>query len=635
MGVRYTTLERIAVGGMGEVFLARQEGMGGFRRTVVLKRLLPQVEGDEDAMHRFLDEARVAAALSHENVVSILEVGDDDGPFLALEYVHGENAGALRRLAKKKEIRFPIVVVARIIADAARGLAHAHDAHDVDGRPLRIVHRDVAPKNIFVRTDGVSKIGDFGIAKSEHRLSHTATGQVPGTLSYMAPEQARGDETTAAADQFSLGIVLWELLVGEPLFKAHSPQDTLRRVLARKVPPPSSKRADAAPLDKIVMRMLDRNPGKRYRSLADVAAAIEATLPETRAELGQRAVAAFVEAVAGDALRERQERIEAGPDQTMRVVRDYPPITSSSSGRERTPSATPVTRSVFGGTEAITKKDRPAPGPNKRAAPRRLVAALSGAALCAAAVCAVVFLLLRAPSAQERTDAYLDTALVENPIVHRAVFLAMADMAHVDEHTSAAVADRLIALLRARLKKLRGHGSDAGAVDEARAVLKDLGNAKLATEELDMWDYDSSAPVRWLPPDTPEVIQQGLAQGGLEYLRAQAELRRRAVDHLIDAGHKDRAVVHGLLDPLVLERERLIEQATTAPAGDLLALFRRIAALKDAGKARLTVAVGAPLGAAIADIAFHTVSSPDDFDPLYEYPPSTWTPQAGQAPATH
>src|SRR5947207_15803110 len=111
MAVSYTTLERIAVGGMGEVFLARQEAMGGFRRTVVIKRLLPDVEGDDDSVRRFLDEARIAAALSHENVVSILEVGDDGAPFLALEYVHGENASALRSKARRKQIAFPVVVV--------------------------------------------------------------------------------------------------------------------------------------------------------------------------------------------------------------------------------------------------------------------------------------------------------------------------------------------------------------------------------------------------------------------------------------------------------------------------------------------------------------------------------------------
>ncbi|MBM3963293.1 MAG: serine/threonine protein kinase, partial [Planctomycetes bacterium] len=201
---RYRVVERIAVGGMGEVFVAHQRGVGGFRRVVVIKRLLPGAEGDDHAARRLLDEARVIAALQHENVVGVIEVGGDDGaPFLALEYVHGENAGTLRTRAHKRGVVLPVIVAARIVADAARGLHHAHVARDTDGRLLHVIHRDIAPKNLFVRTDGLTKVGDFGIARAEDQLAHTATGAIAGTLPYMSPEQLSSEPLGPASDQWS------------------------------------------------------------------------------------------------------------------------------------------------------------------------------------------------------------------------------------------------------------------------------------------------------------------------------------------------------------------------------------------------------------------------------------------------
>ncbi|HEY1099771.1 MAG TPA: serine/threonine-protein kinase, partial [Myxococcota bacterium] len=302
---RYVIIERMAVGGMGEVFLARQEGVGGFRRTVVLKKLLPDVEGNDDAARRLLDEARIVAALSHENVVAIIEVGTDQGlPVMALEYVHGENAGTLRNRAGKRDIPIPVAVVARIVADSARGLHHAHVATDVDGRPLKIVHRDIAPKNIFVRVDGVAKIGDFGIASAEQRLAKTATGAVTGTLSYMSPEQLMSKPLTAASDQWSLGVVLWELLTGYRLFKHDGPAEVIDAILNGKLRSPRRLR-EGLPreLSDITKAMLERDPTKRLPSMEAVAIAIEAAVPSCQGALGRAALQAFVEEMCGDDLR--------------------------------------------------------------------------------------------------------------------------------------------------------------------------------------------------------------------------------------------------------------------------------------------------------------------------------------------
>jgi serine/threonine protein kinase len=647
---------------MGEVFLARQEALGGFRRTVVLKRLLPDVEGDDEMVRRFLDEARVAAALAHENVVSILEVGDDGAPYLALEYVHGQNAGKLRTAAKKKQIAIPVVVAARMIADSARGLAHAHEAHDVEGRPLKIVHRDVSPKNIFVRVDGVSKIGDFGIAKSEHRLSQTAAGAVPGTLSYMSPEQARGLEVDALSDQFSLGIVLWELLAGVHLFKSESPEETLRSILTKKVPAPSSRRAEAKGLDRIALRMLAREPMNRYANLVDAALAIETAMPEVRSEVGQRAVAAFVEQVLGDELHERMRRIESGPDQTERVERpsfSLPPDTSSKES-----SDTPATATVRADpTRADRRGSKPSqsfapPSPSRRVLVRRLWAAAPSlrAPVVVAAVALVAVGLgaaaanakFRQPTPDERTLAYLEDAQQVNPTLHRAVFLAMADLAHVDEARAAPVADQLIALQKERLALLvndqKRHGVDRQRVQarerallaQARQALTAIPNEDLRSDELDMWEYDSSGPLRWTPPDAPLTIQKDLQDAGLAYLKSQAPMRKLAVDRLLAGAGVDKKAVHAWLDPMVSQREQLVEQSATAPESQLAALDHRIADLASAGEKRLIAACGRTTGHAIAMVGFENAANPDEWSPLFDTPPSVREQKARDgAPQTH
>lgn len=320
---RYQLLGRLAVGGMSEVFLARQRARGGFSRLVVVKQLLPMAS--EDHARRLLDEARVAASVTHENVVTVLDVGSRDGnPFLALEYVHGVAASALLKHAVVTGGQLPLVAVARIVQDAARGLLHAHLACDADGRGLGIVHRDVAPKNILVRKDGIAKIADFGIALARERLSHTATGAVCGTVPYMAPEQARSERLTAKTDQFALGAVLWELLVGRTLFKANTPSMTLRRLLQMPIEPPSTYRNDTAPiddpsrapvaspaaLDAVVLRMLARNPSDRFPSMAEVIDALEAAVPGVSSDAARRSVAQLVDDIAREQLAARERDIQ-------------------------------------------------------------------------------------------------------------------------------------------------------------------------------------------------------------------------------------------------------------------------------------------------------------------------------------
>ncbi len=363
MSDRYVLLERLAVGGMGEVFLARQLGPGGFKRTVIVKRVLPDKDAEDDSYARFFDEARIAASITHENVVSIIEVGElgdhGESPFLAMEYVHGVDAATLVRRAVKANLDLPLLAVARILDDTARGLHHAHVAHDVNGKPLHIVHRDVAPKNILVRVDGVSKITDFGVAMADAKLSKTATGAVAGTLSYMAPEQVSARTVDATADQFSLGVVFWELLTRKRLFKGEGPSATVELIATRKVPAPSRYRTDVpAGIDAVVLRMLQRNPTQRFATLLDAASAIEAAAPDVVGAIARKSVADVVALLAGSDLATRQKRIEEEREPsdlnhhaTMSVVR--PPANAP-----LVPSGDANTAVVSHGSDAQTAVDR-------------------------------------------------------------------------------------------------------------------------------------------------------------------------------------------------------------------------------------------------------------------------------------
>jgi serine/threonine protein kinase/tetratricopeptide (TPR) repeat protein len=261
---KYEAIGRIAVGGMGEVFLARQRGV---ERLVILKSLLPGIDDEASMRDRFVDEARLVARLSHPNVVSVLEAGSTDGTlYLAMEYVPGWNLAQLQKaLGEGGALSFE--EIALVVSEAAAGLAHAHQ-HG-------IVHRDVSPQNIMVRRDGLTKVVDFGVARGAGRSTRTRTGLVVGKVGYMAPEQALGETTDPSSDQFSLGIVLWELLARQPLFDGTDAQ-IARALLDDPIPAPSTVRGDVpVELDALVMRMLDRRREARLPGCDVVATTLE------------------------------------------------------------------------------------------------------------------------------------------------------------------------------------------------------------------------------------------------------------------------------------------------------------------------------------------------------------------------
>ncbi len=222
---------------MAEVFLAIQRGPGGFEKLVAIKQLLPELVEEPGFVEMFLDEARIAAALTHPNICQTFELGQEAGRyFIAMEYLSGASLSRLWKKSLKEGHPLPPSLAAWVVARAAQGLAHAHEATTPDGKPLHIVHRDVSPDNIVVTYDGLVKVVDFGIATAANKLMKTRTGVVKGKLSYMSPEQAQGHELDARADVYSLGAVLYEVLAHQPMIRADNDIETMRRVVAGEKP---------------------------------------------------------------------------------------------------------------------------------------------------------------------------------------------------------------------------------------------------------------------------------------------------------------------------------------------------------------------------------------------------------------
>jgi serine/threonine protein kinase len=295
----YELLERLAGGGMGEVFLARKRGKGGFQKLLVIKTLLPHLGEDEEFILMFKDEARVAARLIHPNICQVFEFDQVGGTwYMAMEYLRGDDLRKLAKVCEAQGVELPPELVCRIVEGAAAGLEFAHSLRDAQGQPYGVVHRDVSPQNIFVTFEGAVKVIDFGVAKAVGRAQHTRTGALKGKYSYMSPEQAAGKSVDNRSDIFALGIVLHELLTKARLFKADSDTETLARVGACVVPVPSALNPRIPPgLDAIVLKALARNPGDRFATAQELRLALEDWLRQGNYSASSAHLAEFLKVI--------------------------------------------------------------------------------------------------------------------------------------------------------------------------------------------------------------------------------------------------------------------------------------------------------------------------------------------------
>ncbi len=333
---RYRVVDEIGVGGMATVHLARIDGFGGFQKWVAIKRIHPHLTEDEQFIHMFLDEARIAASISHPHVAQVFELGQDGDTFwIAMEYLHGEPLREIMRVTDAISTPMSAELAARIIADAAEGLHAAHELRGKNGEILNLVHRDVTPHNLFITYDGMVKVVDFGIAKVAGRLSNTQAGTLKGKVAYMSPEQVMGRSVDRRTDIFALGVVLWELTTGVRLFRMDTDTDTLEKVAACIIPPPSLIAAEhpsrlGAPdasvyppaLEAIVMRALQKGPDARFQTARELSRALQEYLLHAGRVVGPEEVGTYVKDLFKDRIRERDEHLRWAAEVTKTMSID-------------------------------------------------------------------------------------------------------------------------------------------------------------------------------------------------------------------------------------------------------------------------------------------------------------------------
>jgi serine/threonine-protein kinase len=319
---KYYLVSKLAEGGMAEIFLAKQVGVEGFEKNVVVKRMLAHLSGVSDFVAMFLDEARLASRLGHPNVVQVLDLGFEEGCyFIAMEYLPGEDFSTMIRSAARQRAYVPLNIALKVLADAAHGLNYAHEFTDSKGQPLNVVHRDVSPSNIFVTYSGQVKVLDFGIAKAESRVTNTTAGVVKGKYQYMAPEQAQSGPIDRRADVYSLGVCMYEALCNSRPFARDTDLAILNAVLKNEYRPPRLARPDLpVELEQIVVKALARDAKDRFQSAGDFAGAIENYLRASTSVTSGTAVAQYMSSFFGPERVAQKTRIDSLDDLKARGI---------------------------------------------------------------------------------------------------------------------------------------------------------------------------------------------------------------------------------------------------------------------------------------------------------------------------
>lgn len=335
---KYRLLDKIAVGGMAEIWLAKWVGANGFERLVVIKKMLENLMSDETFVLMFQDEGILAGHFNHPNIAQVYELGSEDNAFyMAMEYIQGVDLREVLLKTYELQEELPVHYAVKIISDAAKGLHYAHTLTDLGNKPLHIIHRDVSPQNILVTYDGEVKLIDFGIAKTETQTQKTKTGILKGKFAYMSPEQVRMKKIDHRTDIFALGVVLYEITLNIRLFKADSEIETLRNVVNQPIKPPIEVNPEYPEiLSKIIMKALAKNPDRRFQTAKSFSIALEtflkhypkpafsAYISDWLSKLFENRIATEYERRKNLSILDRYNRLQEMPEQTRQTPKNLP-----------------------------------------------------------------------------------------------------------------------------------------------------------------------------------------------------------------------------------------------------------------------------------------------------------------------
>ena len=358
---KYTLLCKLATGGMGELFVARQTGAGGFEKLVVIKRLLPHLAEDAHFVAMLLDEARIAARLSHPNVCQVYDLGEAEGHYyIAMEHLEGVPSSMLLRRARRVGQRLDVGLAAAILRQTCDGLHHAHDLTDADGNSIGLVHRDVSPSNLFVTSPGLVKVLDFGVAKSQDALARTHTGALKGKYAYMSPEQVLGNPVDRRADVFSLGVVLFELLTAQRLFWRDSEYKMFQAIVEDPIPSLLELRPGLPPpVAHVALRALSRDPDRRFPSAREMGEALDEAISGSGGVWKTSQVGDYLMQHFGKLVEDRRRDVQTGVSQANRVRRGRSSTGTGEPPAERTPSRPAIPKVAAEAPQAVPEPALP------------------------------------------------------------------------------------------------------------------------------------------------------------------------------------------------------------------------------------------------------------------------------------
>ena len=326
---KYQILERVARGGMAEIFKARMEGIGGFNRLFAIKRVLPTLSSNREYIDLLVDEAKVAGLLSHANIVQILDLGSVKGQYyVAMEFVHGRDLGRTLERCRERGITLPVPHAVFILIEVLKGLEYAHNRQILRGStpvPLNIVHRDISPSNVLLSFQGEVKLTDFGIAKASVKALETVSGVIKGKFDYMSPEQASAQEVDQRTDIFAAGVLLYEMLCGAHPFRKGGDLKTIAAIRSGEYQPPTFANPDVPySLEVILDRALAHQPGERFQSATEFKESLNKFFHDAGFIFSHTTLAAYLKGLfpqaAAPRTRKKKAKVLALKDQDTRPI---------------------------------------------------------------------------------------------------------------------------------------------------------------------------------------------------------------------------------------------------------------------------------------------------------------------------